>query len=140
MVISVAGRVNSERFKQSGSVLSLGQGLAAKYPGDRGIGRDPHVLFSEDFEEGSLAEVVKRWSEVSNKGNKVLAFSADGPPDSAGKRAIQMTATLGENTGGHLYKRLPRVDRVFACFYVKFAPDAEYIHHFVHLFRPRQRP
>jgi len=41
---------------------------------------------------------------------------------------------LGENTGGHLYTRLPRgEDTVYARFYVKFAPDAEYIHHFVTL-------
>jgi hypothetical protein len=114
--------------------LPAGYGLAAKYPGDRGIARDPHVLFAEDFEEGSLEEVVKRWSEASNKDGKVLALSADVPPGSAGKRSLQMTATLGENTGGHLYKRLPRgVETLFARFYVKFAPDADYIHHFVHL-------
>src|SRR5438034_7747503 len=40
----------------------------------------------------------------------------------------QMTATLGENTGGHLYTRLPReVDKAYARFYVKFAADAAYI-------------
>jgi hypothetical protein len=45
-----------------------------------------------------------------------------------------MTATLGENTGGHLYKQLPRgADKVFARFYVKFPLDAAYIHHFVTL-------
>jgi hypothetical protein len=45
-----------------------------------------------------------------------------------------MTSTLGENTGGHLYKRLPReVETVFARFYVKFADDAQYVHHFVHM-------
>jgi hypothetical protein len=124
----------AEPSTASGSSLPQGYGLSAKYPGDRGIARDPHVLFAEDFEEGSLAEVVQRWSEASNKDDKVLALSSDVPPGSGGKRSIQMTATLGENTGGHLYKRLPRgVDMVFARFYVKFAPDAGYIHHFVHL-------
>jgi hypothetical protein len=114
--------------------LPEGLGLAAKYPGDRDIGRDAHVLFAEDFEGGSLDDLSRRWSDVSNKGGKVLAFSADVPSGSAGKRSLQMTATLGENTGGHLYKQLPRgVDRLFARFYVKFAPDADYIHHFVHL-------
>jgi hypothetical protein len=114
--------------------LSAGPGLAAKYPGDRGIEKDPNVLFAEDFETGSLEDVVRHWSEASNKDGKVLAFSADAPPGSGGKRCLQMTATLGENTGGHLYKRLPRgVDTVFARFYVKFAPDADYLHHFVHL-------
>ena len=44
-----------------------------------------------------------------------------------------MTATLGRNTGGHLYTRFRGVDRAYARFYVKFAPDAPYIHHFVHM-------
>jgi hypothetical protein len=117
-----------------GGDLPAGAGLAAKYPGDKGIEKDPNVLFAEGFESGSLDDVVRRWSEASNKDGKVLSLRADAPPGSDGKRCLEMMATLGENTGGHLYKRLPRgVDRVFARFYVKFAPDADYIHHFVHL-------
>jgi hypothetical protein len=114
--------------------LPEGYGLAAKYPRDAGIARDPSVLLAEDFESGSLADLGKRWSDVSNKGGKVLAFSSDAPPGSGGKRSLQVTATPGEDTGGHLYARLPRgVETAFARFYVKFAPDAGYIHHFVHL-------
>ncbi|MCX7887930.1 MAG: hypothetical protein N3B01_11850, partial [Verrucomicrobiae bacterium] len=114
--------------------LPEGFGLAAKYPGDRGIERDPNVLLAEDFETGSIEDLRKRWEDVSNKNGKVLAWSNDAPPGSAGKRSLQMTATLGQNTGGHLYKLLPRgVDTAFARFYVKFAADAEYIHHFVWL-------
>ena len=110
------------------------RGIAAKYPGDAGIERDPRVLFAENFESGSIEELGKRWGEISNKDGKVMAFSSDVLHASAGKRSLQMTATLGENTGGHLYTRLPReVDKVFARFYVKFAADAAYIHHFVTL-------
>jgi hypothetical protein len=131
MLSATGGGANLPR---RASPLPAGYGLAAKYPGDRDIGRDPHVLFAEDFEEGSLQEVIGRWSEASNKDGKVLALSADVPPGGAGKRSLQMTATLGENTGGHLYKRLPRgVDTLFARFYVRFPSDADYIHHFVHL-------
>jgi hypothetical protein len=102
---------------------------ASGQPAGRG-----EMLFAEDFETGSLDEVARRWGEMSNQGGKVMAFSSDVPPGSRGKRSLQMTATLGENTGGHLYTRLPRaVETLFARFYVKFAPDADYIHHFVHL-------
>jgi hypothetical protein len=114
--------------------LPQGYGLSAKYPGDIGIGSDASVLFAEDFETGGLDDIIKRWSEASNKDGRVIAFSADTPSDSAGKRSLQLTAAINENTGGHLYKRLSRgVDRAFARFYVKFAEDAAYIHHFVHL-------
>ena len=109
-------------------------GIAAKYPGDKGIGGDPRVLFTEDFETGSLAEVGKRWSEVSNKDGKALAFSKLASAESVGKRSLQVTAIPGENTGGHLYKRLPKgVKKLHARFYVKFADDAAYTHHFVAL-------
>jgi hypothetical protein len=91
------------------------------------------VLFAEDFERGTVEEIGRRWGEASNRGGKVIAISSDVPPG-GGRRSLQMTATLGENTGGHLYTRLSRgVDTLFARFYVKFAPDAPYIHHFVHV-------
>lgn len=121
------------------AALPEGPGLSAKYEHDRGIEKDPAVLLFEDFESGDIADLAKRWQDVSNKADKVLAWSSDQPRASGGKRSLQMTSTLGENTGGHLYGRLPReVDTVFARFYVKFPSDAKYVHHFVHLggYRP----
>ena len=102
---------------QSASTLPQGPGLAARYPGDHGIERDPQVLLHEDFESGSIDDLAKRWESVSNDGGRVLAFSDSVPPASGGKRCLQSTATLNQNTGGHLYRRLPReVDRAFARF------------------------
>ncbi len=116
-----------------GPALPEGFGLSAKYPGGAGIAVDPQVLFAEDFESGTIEEIAKRWGEMSNKDGKVMAFSEDVSAASAGRRSLQMTATLGQNTGGHLYTRFRGVDRAYARFYVKFAPDAPYIHHFVHM-------
>ena len=107
--------------------LPEGAGLAARYPLDRGIARDDAVLFAEDFETGALADVAKRWDNATGK---VLALVEDG---AAGSRALEITATLNENTGGHLYTRLKPVDTCFARFYVKFPKDPGYVHHFVHL-------
>ncbi len=112
-------------------------GIAARYPGDRQIGRDPAVLLHEDFETGDLADLARRWTEISNKDNAALALTQGGPDGS--RRCLQITATLGKNTGGHLYRKLPReCDALYARFYVRFAEDAPYIHHFVHLggYRP----
>lgn len=112
-------------------------GIAARYAGDRGIGDDPRVLLHEDFETGDVAELSRRWTNVSNQDGRVLALESGGPTGRG--RCLRMTATPGENTGGHLYKRLPReVDTLHARFYVRFPGDAAYIHHFVHLggYRP----
>ena len=109
-------------------------GIAEKYIGDVGIENDPDVLFHEDFETGDLEKIGKHWDSVSNENGKVMKLSDDVSPHSSGKKSLQMTATLGENTGGHLYVRLKKeVDQIYARFYVKFAEDAEYIHHFVHI-------
>jgi len=119
---------------QEQAQLPQGFGLSAKYPGDVGIEDDKEVLFVENFETGAIDDFAKRWDNVSNKDGKVLSFVKDAPSESAGKRCLQITATRGENNGGHLYTRLPNgVDKAFARFYVKFAPDIGYIHHFVHL-------
>src|SRR5947208_1632147 len=54
-------------FAADAAPLPEGPGLATAYPGDRGIAKDPAVLFAEDFEEGTLSEVVKRWDSASDK-------------------------------------------------------------------------
>ncbi len=115
------------------SSLDFGVGLAARYPGDRGIDRDPRVLLAEDFENIALEDLAHRWESVSNKAGRVLSPAEDSPPGSGGKTSLEMTALLGENTGGHLYRRFRPVDKAFARFYVKFAQDCPYIHHFVHV-------
>lgn len=109
-----------------------GAGFAARYPGDKGIERHPSVLLVEGFETGAINDLGRAWSDVSNKAGKVLAFDTPTPGDSAGKRSLKITATLGENNGGHVFALLPRPsDVLFARFYVRFEPDADYIHHFV---------
>lgn len=121
-------------FAWSQAKLPEGPGLAARYPGDKGIERDASVLFTENFEAGSIADVGRRWTNSKNDKGQPLGFSDQVAPASSGKRCLQVTADLQANTGGDLYKKLPRgVDTAYARFYVKFADDADYIHHFVTL-------
>jgi len=106
--------------------VSQSHGIAEKYHGDVGIENDPAVLFCENFEQDSLEKIAEKWDSVSNDEGKVIFLSKDIPPDSSGKQSLQMAATLGQNTGGHLYTRLEKpVDQLYARFYVKFVEDAE---------------
>lgn len=115
------------------AALPEGAGFASKLSGER-LAKDARVLLAEDFEKGEIADLGKRWHEVKDPGANVLAWSDDRPAASPGKRSLSMTATLGRNEGGHLFAQLPRgVERAFARFYVKFAEDAGYEHHFVWL-------
>lgn len=115
----------------SGSTLPSGPGQAAAFPGDRDIGSHPEVIFADDFESEPPWNL---WQEIRNPGNRVL--SVDAPADAAsrlGRRCLKVTAVLGENTGGGLTRWFQPAPRVFIRFYVKFAPDCDYLHHFVTL-------
>lgn len=102
-------------------------GLAAKYPGDRGIENDPDVIFVENFEENSMANVASRWSDISNIGG--MSLVADVPAVSLGSRSIQMTSIGGVNDGGHLFKKLPTgYNQLYMRYYIKYASGGIYHH------------
>ena len=112
----------------------LHHGLASHYPGDVGLAADSAVVFSEDFEQGFIDDLSQRWTSSNNKDNSVLSYLTENAPGSPGKRSLMMTGTKGHDTGGDLWKRLDKgYDQLYARFYVKFAPDAPYVHHFVAL-------
>lgn len=118
-------------YAAAAETLPEGPGLSNRFPQDKGIAQHPAVIFAENFEAGSLAGLKKSWNEIENPEGAALDFDADRPATSGGQRSLRVTATLGRNTGGHLFKRLnPAQERLFARFYVKFAEPASYLHHF----------
>ncbi len=105
------------------------KGLAAQYPGDEGIERDPRVLFVEDFETGSVAEIGRRWGNIRLPEN--ISLSDELHAASPGVRSLRI------RDNGHLFTHTRGVDTMFARFYVKFHEQIGYIHHFVHLVADR---
>jgi len=93
--------------------LPQGPGLAAKYPRDVGIGKDPAVIFADGFEAG-------------------LTWDKDVPPTTrdprrvhSGKRAAELTVQPGKGKGAGMHVWFdPGFDTVFARWYVMF--DEEY--------------
>jgi len=111
--------VAPERFERA---------IAARYKNDKGIAKDPRVVLHEDFEAKDWA---RRWSNVKGAGKQTVVTEKT---VHAGRRALQITATSGENTGGHLYRMLkPGHFTLFLRFYVRFGKSHGYVHHFVHL-------
>ncbi len=114
------------------SSLPSGDGLAAKFVGDRNLSSHAAVIFADDFESGGLGA---KWDETSNRGGS-LAFvdesASTASPDQSvlGKRSLQVTATLGKNTGGGFTKWFESSDRLFIRFYTKFDDGCDYVHHF----------
>lgn len=110
------------------SVQVFGQeGIASKYVRDNEIGSDPYVIFTENFEEGSLANVISRYSDTSNTAGMSLVNEI--PSVSSGTRSILMTSIGGTNTGGHLFKRFSGINsQLYLRFYVKYAAGGTYHH------------
>ncbi len=118
--------------QDTGKTLPEGPGLAAKYPGDRGLGDDPGVVFVEDFEQSSVDDVKQRWESVNHP--EIMSLSDDVPADSNGKQSLLMTHVGGRGDGGYLYRRLPPGhEKLHVRFYVKFDPKCARIHHFFHV-------
>jgi hypothetical protein len=117
----------------AGQAVNSELGIAAQYPGDKGIAQDPAVLFADDFENG-----IDRWDE--KKGAPIIVTSER----HGGKASVEMPMIRGKDTGCHLLEWFGR-DRpgpgygpgaretVYARFYVKFPKDYSYAHHFVWL-------
>jgi len=110
--------------------LPSGPGLSAKHPGDEGIGKDPAVVFSENFESGSIEEIQKRWTLADN--TQGHALSEDVPGTGSGRRSYSMTCIIDKQPGGYLYQLFGEgLDTAYLRYYVKFAPEHAYQHHSV---------
>jgi hypothetical protein len=101
-------------------------GIAAKYPGDAGIDKDPDVVYATDFENGFTGGLNPERDGVVALQDEKIALT--------GKGCAQITATRGKDTGGDLvYTWDPGVDRCFVRAYVKFHKDTVTPHHFIGL-------
>jgi hypothetical protein len=112
-------------------------GIAAKYPGDVGIEKDPDVVFAENF-EGTVDEFVSHWESAAGK--PILSKSDEVPPGSGGKQSLLLTRVVGGTDGymdgGNFYRRLKNdkggygYDQLFFRFYMKFNKEHSPIHHY----------
>ena len=89
-------------------------GIAAKYVRDSGIGSDPAVVFSENFESSLVT-----WSARFNGGGPSgISTSTDHPTASGG---VQSARLIPSGINGTLYRQLPtNYDHVWMRYYVKY--------------------
>lgn len=102
-------------------------GIAAKFPGDAGIERDPAVLFHDDFEEyGQPAELHKKWSVVAHEGN--MRIAEEPAHVRHGKRAVEFANPVQQSGLSVELRELLKneQDVVFLRFYSKFEKDYDH--------------
>jgi len=107
-------------------------GIAAQYKNDSGISRNPDVVFTENFEEESMAAMQSRWSDEGEvQRGEYMEFSDDIPALSGGKQSL---SGPGNEEGPGLYRRLvgdgAGYDKLYFRFYCKLDNACEEIHHF----------
>jgi hypothetical protein len=109
-------------------LLAAGQGtvetgLAASYAGDVGIGKDPAVLFHDDFETGAPGE---RWDLLRTKGRgsePALDLERD-PSVARGAASARAVLRKGGFEDITLFKRMnPGRDELFMRHYVRYGRD-----------------
>ncbi len=115
------------------AVDQLGEGIAARFPGDEGIENHAAVVFTENFEAGTLAAVLNNWTWSRGADDHRLSLDTiPGPEGSTGNKSLKMTIKNGVGgDGSDLRKILDEGhEQLFFRFYVKFAEDYGYNHHF----------
>jgi hypothetical protein len=114
------------------TVDKIGKGIAVDYPGDKGIETHPSVVFTESFEAASMEEIMKNWS--GNMGGKDHRLSLDliAGPDGKPGNSLKMTIIRGKGGDGSEIKKIfdKGYEQLFFRFYVKFAKDYGFNHHF----------
>ena len=95
------------------------RGIAARYPGDRGIQADPAVLLHDDFESGSLTEV---WDEAYHAKN--LRIATEPQRVHGGKRALEFTVPQQTGEVSNTLVKTLKVgqDVAFLRYYSRFEP------------------
>ncbi len=95
-------------------------GIAAKYVRDSGIGTDPAVVFSENF-ESNLATFSARFTGGGPSG---IATSTDHATTSGGLQSVRL---IPNTINGTLYRQLPtNYDTLYMRYYVKYLGDVSH--------------
>jgi len=110
----------------SGTGGSSGAGLSSKYPGDVGIASDPNVVWTENFEEASVAAFYGRYDAGQQSG---FAFDTDKPSKSMGKASGKLTANGAGPNAVDFYKSFtPGYGELFVRYYAKYEPNVAWHH------------
>jgi hypothetical protein len=125
-------RVDAQENKNS----SVKKGIASLFPDDQGIENHKSVIFAEDFEGGSMVKILQNWTW--NQGAEDHRLSLDtltGPDGSAGNKSLKMTILRNKGGSGSDLRKIfnKGYDQLYFRFYVKFAEDYGFNHHFTSL-------
>jgi hypothetical protein len=116
--------------------LPEGPGLAARYPGDQGLGHAPGVVFADDVEtaagtilpNGVARELGASWNNRWDRAWGGVRISREPPGVHAGRQALELRADKPASVGTS--KDLtPGFDRLFLRYYIRYDETFPGAHH-----------
>jgi hypothetical protein len=119
------GNGGSGNAPTGGSGGGSADGLASQYPGDVGIENDPAVVWTENFEAPTAADVVAKYEDAKSGG---ISLDSDVPSASSGTKSGKFTAG-GAESAADLFKKLPSGNsELFVRYYAKYQSGIEWHH------------
>lgn len=123
------GATASSTGSGAGSVTSggggggdtVGDGIAARYPGDVDIVNDPDVVFADDFESyGGANDLGQRWDAVYQQNQLVLTTNVDDVW--AGSQSLEMNVPQQQQELSNAVDKILTIERdeLFLRFYSKY--------------------
>ncbi len=101
--------------------------LAARYPGDVGLDKDPAVVWYEPFELASVSAVAARYEDAKNLGG--MALVSDRPGKSSGKTSMRLRAGGSGASATDLYKRFTSgYEELYLRYYAKYQSGVTWHH------------
>ncbi|HYF49437.1 MAG TPA: hypothetical protein VEJ63_08530 [Planctomycetota bacterium] len=98
------------------------KGLAAKYPGDAGIDKDPAVVFHEDFEAASTPDDLRKKWDAAVHHDRCISLTTEKANVFSGKKALEFVVPQQkEELSNCVGKQLKQErDVLFLRYYSKF--------------------
>ena len=137
-IVSVLMAVSIRQLEAGEMLTDLpeGDGIAAKYPGDRGIEKDPAVVFADDFEtvegdrfttgdrKGSARGWNNKWDNVWDK----IRVTEDPENVHTGRKAVEITHEQPTSNGADRHFE-HGFDTLYVRYYMKYHKEFPGCHH-----------
>ena len=118
---ATAADPSAEKHEELKKLPEGNAGIAARYPGDKGIDKAPAVLFADDFERcSSVADLRRKWDVLTHEANLGIAEGA-GNKRGRGKSLLMTIPKQDAPLATGVAKLLADTrDVLFLRWYVKF--------------------
>ena len=102
-------------------------GIAAKYPGDVGIEKDPEVLFYDGFEEATVPSDLRRKWDAGVHHDATIRIADEPANVHSGRKALELIHPQRNSAVGNglMRKVQPEKDILFLRYYHKFDKDLD---------------